>query len=142
MTERIDEEDSRSSSDRSTVSNTDPRSHAETVGEFPLTTHVAEDANEEVEDDELVRTTIVEPLIERSSFPNGVEVKSDCVRRRNNSTRDDVVTVEQRTSNGFTDTIDVHRRSSDEGDDETNGCCEQRRDHQYTEPTNIETVVC
>ena len=75
-------------------------------------------------------------------FPNGVEVKSNCVGRGNNCTRDDVVTIHERTSNGFTNAIDVHRRSSDEGDDEADGCCKQRWDHQNAEPTNIETVVC
>ena len=87
------------------------------------------------------RTTVVKPFIKGCGFPNGVEVKSDCVGRGNNCTRDDVVTVHERTSNGFTNTIDVHRGSSDEGDDETDGCCEQRRDHQDAEPTDIQTVV-
>jgi len=68
-------------------------------------------------------------------------VKSDCVRRGDNSTRNDVVTVHKRTSNWFTNAIDVHRGSSDEGDDETDGCCKQRRDHQDAEPTDIQTVV-
>jgi carbamoyl-phosphate synthase small subunit len=65
----------------------------------------------------------------------------DGVAGRNNSTRDDVVTVHQRTSNGFTDAIDVHRRSSDEGDDEADSCSKQRRNHQNAEPTDIQTVV-
>ena len=81
------------------------------------------------------------PIHQGMRFPNGVEVKSDCVGRGNNCTRDDVVTVHERTSNGFTNTIDVHRGSSDEGDDETDGCCEQRRDHQDAKPTDIQTVV-
>ena len=75
-------------------------------------------------------------------FPNGVEVKTNCIGTRNDSTRDDVVTIHERTSNGFTNTIDVHRGSSDEGDNETDSCCKQRGDHQNAEPTNIETVVC
>ena len=75
-------------------------------------------------------------------FPNGVEVKTNCIGTRDDSTRDDVVAIHERTSNGFTNTIDVHRGSSDESDDETDGCCKQRRDHQNAEPTNIKTVVC
>jgi len=141
LTERIDEEDSRSSSDRSTVSNTDPRSHAETVGEFPLTTHVAVDADEEVEDYELERTTVVKPFIEGSSFPDGVEVKSNSIGTRNDSTRDDVVTIHERTSDGFTNTIDVHWGSSDECYDKADGCCQQSWDHQHTKPTYIQAVV-
>merc|ERR1712216_725615 len=49
LTEGVDEEDCRCSSDRSAVSNTDPRAHAQAVGEFPLTTHIGVDADEEVE---------------------------------------------------------------------------------------------
>ena len=67
LTERIDEEDSRCCSDRCAVSNADPRTHTETVREFPLTTHICIDANQEVEDDELERTTVVQPFIERSA---------------------------------------------------------------------------
>jgi len=68
-------------------------------------------------------------------------VKSDCVGARYNSTRDDVVTIKERTSDRLTDAVDVHRGSSDEGNDETGGCSQKSRDHQGTEPTDIETVV-
>ena len=94
-----------------------------------------------MEYNELERSAIVKPFIKRCGFPNGVEVKTNCVGRGNNSTTNDVVTVENSTRNGFTDAIDVHRRSSDEGDDEANSCCQQSWDHQHTEPTNIKTVV-
>ena len=93
LTERIDQEDSRCCSDRCAVSNADPRTHTQAVGQFPLTTHVGIDADEEVEDYELERTTIIQPLIEGCCFPNGIEVKSNSVGRGDNSTRDDVVTV-------------------------------------------------
>ena len=68
-------------------------------------------------------------------------MESDCVAARYDSTGDDVVTIEQRTSDGFADTIDVHRGSSDECDDEANCSGEECRNHQGTEPTDIETVV-
>ena len=68
-------------------------------------------------------------------------MQSDSIRRRNNGTRDDVVTVHKRTSNWFTNSINVHRRSTDECDDETNRCGKQRWDHQNAEPTDIETVI-
>ena len=64
LTERIYEEHSRSSSDRCAICNTDPRTHTQTIGKFPLTTHVSIDADEEVEDYELERTTIIQPLVE------------------------------------------------------------------------------
>jgi len=41
------------------VGNADPRTHAEAVGEFPFPSHVAEDTNQEVQDNELVGTTVV-----------------------------------------------------------------------------------
>ncbi|CAI8156203.1 MAG: Uncharacterised protein [Prochlorococcus marinus str. MIT 9215] len=76
---------------RSAVSNTNPRAHAQAVRQFPLTTQPAADANQEVEANQLVRAAVVEPLIKRSCFPDGIEVQADCVAGRNNSTRDDVV---------------------------------------------------
>ena len=68
-------------------------------------------------------------------------MQSDSVRRRNNGTRDDVVSVHQRTSNWFADAVNVHRRSTDESDNEANRCRKKARDHKNTEPTNIKTVV-
>merc|ERR1712100_1015937 len=141
LTEGVDQEHCRSSSHRSAVSNADPGAHAEAVGEFPLAAHVAEDADQEVEDNQLVRTAVVEPLIERSSFPDGIEVQADGVRGRNNSTGDDVVSIDQGASNRLTDAVDVNRGSGDESDDETNGGSQQCGDHQHTEPTDINTVV-
>ena len=68
-------------------------------------------------------------------------MKTNCVGRRYNSTRDDVVTVHKGTSNWFSDAVDVHRRSSDKRGDEAYGCCQQSWDHQHTEPTDIEAVI-
>merc|ERR1712100_1011410 len=141
LPEGVHQEDCGRSSDRGAVSNTDPGAHAQAVGEFPLTAHVGGDADQEVEDNQLVRTAVVQPLIERGSFPDGIEVKADGVRGRNNSTGDDVVAVDQRTSDRLTDAIDVDRRSGDEGNDEADGGSQQCGDHQHTEPTDIQTVV-
>ena len=82
------------------------------------------------------------PIHQGMRFPNGVKVKTNCIGTRDNSTRDDVVTIHERTSNGFTNTIDVHRGSSDECNDEADGCRQQSWDHQHTEPTDIQTVIC
>jgi len=125
----------------SAVGDADPGAHAQAVGEFPLTTHVAEDANEEVEDHQLVRTAVVQPLVEAGGFPDGVEVQADGVAGGDNSTGDDVVSVDQRTGNGLTDAVDINRGSGDEGDDEADGGRQQRRDHQNAEPAHIEAVV-
>ena len=141
LTEWIDQEHCRSSGDRRRVSNTDPGAHAQAVGKFPLTTHVGVDADQEVEDDELERTAVVQPLIERSGFPDGIEMETNSVRARNNSTGDDVITIKERTSDGLTDTIDVHRRSSDEGYDKANRSSKQSRDHKSSKPADIQTVV-
>ena len=79
LTEGVDQEDCGCSSDGCAVSNADPGAHAQAVGEFPLTTHVGVDADQEVEDNQLERTAVVQPLIERSSFPDGIEVQADGV---------------------------------------------------------------
>ena len=142
LTERINKEDRRGSCHRGRVSNEDPGSHTEAVREFPLTSHVAEDSKEEVEDNQLIRTTIVEPLIECSGFPNRVKVKANGVRGRNNGTRDDVVAIQEGTGNGFTDSVNINRRGTNEGDDEADSSCEKCGDHQDAEPANIEAVVC
>ena len=100
----------------------DPGAHAQAVGEFPLTSHVGVDADEEENNR---GAAVVQPLIEGSSFPDGVEVQADGVGRRNNSTRDDVVAVDQGASDRLTDAIDVNRRSGDESDDEADGGSQQ-----------------
>ncbi|PPT08114.1 hypothetical protein CKA32_006336 [Geitlerinema sp. FC II] len=141
MTDGVDQEHSRSSGHRRGVSHADPGTHTEAVAQFPFTTHVAENANEEVKDDELVRTAVVQPFVEAGSFPDRVKVKSDRVGRRNNSTRDDVVSVHQRPGNGFADTIDVHGRSSDERDDVAGSRGQQGGDHENTEPADIKAVA-
>merc|ERR1712054_63216 len=140
LTEGVNQEDSGGCSDRCAVSNADPGAHAQAVGEFPLTTHVGIDADEEMENNQLEGAAVVQPLIEGSSFPDGVEVQADGVAGRNNSTGD-VVAVDQGASDGLTDAIDVDRRSGDESDDETDGGSQQSGDHQNTEPTDIQTVV-
>merc|ERR1711975_79459 len=141
LTEGVDQEHCRGSSHRCAISNADPGAHAEAVGEFPLATHVAEDADQEVENNQLVRTAVVQPLIERSSFPDGIEVQADGVGRGNNSTGDDVVAVDQRTGDGLTDAIDIDRRCGNESNDEADGGSQQSWDHQHTKPTDIQTVV-
>ena len=60
-----------------------------------------------MEDDELVGATVVQPLIQGSGFPDGVEVQTDSVGRRHNRTGDDVVAVHQGASHGLTDAVDV-----------------------------------
>ena len=141
LTKRIDKEYSRSSGNRSGVCNTDPRTHAKAIREFPFTTHISKDAKEEVENYKLVRTTVVEPLIKRSSFPDGVEVEANCVRAGNNSTRDDVVTVHERSSNWFADAVDVHRRSSNECGNEANCSGKKGWDHKNAKPADIQAII-
>jgi len=48
-----------------------------------------------VEDHQLVRTAVVQPLVEAGGFPDGVEVQADGVAGRNNGAGDDVVAVHQ-----------------------------------------------
>ena len=141
LTEGVDQEHCESSRQRSAVGNADPGTHAKAVGQLPLTTHVGGDANQEVEDNKLVRTAVVQPLIKRGSFPDGIEVQANGVGGGNNSTGDDVVSVDQGASDGLTDAIDINRGSGDKGNDEADGGSQQRGDHQHTEPTHINAVV-
>ena len=86
----------------------DPGTHTQTVAQFPFASHVRGDTQEEVHDNKLVRATIVQPLIHGSGFPDRVEVHANGIGAWNNSTRDDVVSVQQRSCDGFSNTIDVN----------------------------------
>ncbi len=108
LTDRVDQEDRRCCCNRRAVSNGNPRPHSQAVAQFPFPSHVAEDANQEVQHNQLVGTAVVQPLIEGSGFPDGVQVQADGVGRRDNRTRDDVVTVQKGAGNGATDAVDVH----------------------------------
>jgi hypothetical protein len=141
LTEWVDDEYSGSCCNRCRVSYSDPRTHTETEGEFPLTTHPATYTNEEVTNNHEVRTSVVKPLIDRCSFPDRVEVKTDCVGHRNNCTGNDVVTVKKGTRNRLTDTINIYRRSCDECDDEYGSSSKKTRDHKNTEPADVKTVL-
>ena len=59
----IYQEDCSSRCDGGRICNTDPRPHAKSIRQFPFASHIAKDANEEVEDNELVRTAVVEPFV-------------------------------------------------------------------------------
>ena len=69
--------------------------------------HVGSDTSQEVKDDELVRSAVVQPFIHRSSLPDRVEVHTDGVGGRDNGTGDDVVTVQERSGNRLANTVDV-----------------------------------
>ena len=79
LTERIDQEYSRCCSDRCRVCNTDPRTHTQTIGKFPLTTHIGIDADQEVEDYELERTTVIQAHSSSDALPrwdrSGVQLR-------------------------------------------------------------------
>ena len=86
LSKGIDEENCSSSSNGCAVGNHNPRTHAQTIRQFPFTAHVGIDSDEEVEDHQLERTAIVQPLVEAGSFPDGVEVQADGIAGGNNST--------------------------------------------------------
>ncbi len=93
LSDGVDQEYGGSGRYGSRVGYTDPGAHPQTVGQLPLTAHVAEHANEEVEYDELIGPTVVQPLIQRSRFPDGIEVQPDSVGGGYYCTGDDVVAV-------------------------------------------------
>merc|ERR1711991_314430 len=139
--EGVHQENSHRCRQRSAVSDADPGAHAQAVREFPLTTHVGGNADQEVEANQLIRAAVVQPLIEGSSFPDGVEVQADGVGRRNNSTGDDVVAVDQGASDGLADAIDINRGSGDKSNGEADGGRQEAGNHQHAEPTHIDAVV-
>ena len=141
LTEGVDQEHGDGGRHGGGVGDADPGAHAQTVGEFPLTAHVGEDADQEVEDHQLVGATVVQPLVEAGGFPDGIEVQADGVAGGNNGAGDDVVAVHQRAGDGLADAVDVDRGCRDEGDDEADGGSQQGGDHQHTEPTDIDAVV-
>ena len=67
---------------------------------------------------------------------------TNCVRRRNNSTRDDVVAIHPENQQLVHGCRRCPRGSSDECGDEADGELPTGWDHQHTKPTDIETVVC
>ncbi len=141
LAEGVNQKHCGSSSHWGAVSNADPGAHAEAVREFPLTAHIGKDADQEVENHQLERTTVVQPLVEAGGFPDGVKVQADGVAGGHNGAGNDVVSVKQAAGNGLTDAVDINGGSGDEGNDETGGGRQQGGDHQDTEPAHIEAVV-
>lgn len=74
------------------------------VGDLP---HVRGNAEQEMENNELVGSTIVEPFVNGSSFPNRVKVHSNGVGAGNNGARNDVVSVQERPGYWFANSINV-----------------------------------
>ena len=68
-------------------------------------------------------------------------MKSDRVARGDDRTGDDVVSIKQRSSDWFTNTVDVNGGSANEGDNKANCSGEEGWDHKNTEPTYIKAVV-
>ena len=71
LTEWIHKEYCRCSGDRRRVSNANPGAHPQAIGQFPFTTHVCVDTDQEVEDDKLERTTVIKPFIKGSCSQMG-----------------------------------------------------------------------
>ena len=109
LTERIDQEDCGCCCNRCRVCNTDPRAHTKAVKRVP--THDpcrhrcrSGSGRLRVGKDHRCKKAIHQGM--REAFPNGVKVKTNCIGTRDDSTRDDVVAIHERTCNRFTNTID------------------------------------
>jgi hypothetical protein len=142
LTDRINDENSGSSNNWSTESDEDPRTHTKTETIFPFTTHPSRDEKKEVKNQELIRTAVEQPFFKRQTFPNRIEVNTNSVTTRNNSTSDDVVTVKKGTRNRFSDTIDIYRRCHPECKKEDGDRNCDKREHKNTEPTDVKPVTC
>ena len=86
-------------------------------------------------------TPIIEPLIHRGGFPDWVEVHANSIRRRDNRSRDDIVSVEKRSSDGLTDAVDIDGWGSEERGDEAGSCGKQSGEHDRSEPANVEAIL-
>jgi len=53
------------------------------------------------------RRTIVQPLVQGSRFPDGIQVHADGVGTWDDGSGNNVVSVEQRSSNGLSNSVDV-----------------------------------
>jgi len=140
LTNRINNEHSSCSSNRSRESYENPWTHTETIGEFPLTTHPTANTNEEVKYDELISTTVVKPFIKTERLPERIEMDTNSVGRWNNSTGDNVVTIDKRTSNWLTNTINIDCWSKEESSDVSYSSEGKKRENEETEPTDVKTV--
>jgi hypothetical protein len=74
-----------------------------------------------VHDDQFVLDGVVKPFVDTGRLPEGVKVHANGVGRRNDDTGDDVVALQQGSSNWFTNAINVVQQPLDET------CCETRR---------------
>ena len=101
------EEDSSGSSNRGRESSEDPGAHAKAVRKLPLTAHVGSNSNQKVEDGQLVLSSIVQPLIHGGSLPDRVQVHSNSIGGWDHGSTDDVVSVQEGSSNRLTDSINV-----------------------------------
>ena len=93
LSNRVDQEDCGGGGDGGGVGDADPGAHAEAVAQFPFPSHVAEDANQEVQDNQLVGAAVVQPFVKAGCFPDRVEVKTDGVAGGDDGSGDDVVAV-------------------------------------------------
>ena len=101
----------------------------------PLPTHVAEDANEEVKHDELVRAAV----IKHSSNEPAHWIDVAQLRSSWTTAPENVVSPEEPATGSL-----CHRYlrwCRNKCDDETNSCCKQRWNHQCAEPADIQTIV-
>jgi len=68
-------------------------------------------------------------------------VHADGIARGHDSTTDDVIAVQERSRNRLADSVNVDGWGRDEGGDEASGGRQERREHDGSEPTNVETVL-
>ena len=68
-------------------------------------------------------------------------MQANSIRTGNNCTRDDVVTVEERSGNRFANTIDINGRSGNKGNDEADCCGEERWNHDDPKVPDVQSVI-
>ena len=96
-------------------------------------------ADEEVEDYELERTTVTGPFIERWKPPRW-DRWSPIAWKREQLLRDDVVTIMSEPATGSR-IASMSTGKPTKGDDETDCYCPAELGHQNSEPTDIKAVI-
>jgi hypothetical protein len=147
---RVNDENGRCSGNRGRVGYCDPWAHAQAEGKFPFTAHVRTDSDEEVANNELVRPTVEQPLIQ-ACRPMALLVGTTAPVIMLLPKISEVLTglrslIQTRmlapVDYKFPDAIDVYRGSCNERDYEDSRGRQECWDHDHTKPPDVEPVLC
>ena len=91
---------------------------------------------------QLVGTSVIEPLVDCDSFPDRIKMHTNSVGARYNGSLNNIVTIQKRPGDRFSDAINIYRRCVKKSYDKKDESCGQKWEHEYTKPTNEDTITC